>query len=245
MSTILLFGFLIGLRHALEADHVAAVTTLSLRCKSLTQALRLGAVWGLGHSIMLFAVGAVVLSLDQVVPERLAAGLEAVVGVVLVLLGLDVLRRLIRDRIHFHPHSHGETTHLHAHSHAQDRKASAKDQSVPATAHSDSPHSHEHAPPLTWRALLVGMTHGLAGSAALVVLTLGTVQSFWLGLLYLALFGLGSMLGMAVLSCALAWPLQLMARQLTWAYNTLSALLGLVTVGLGGWVFATATGIVT
>ena len=117
MTGILLLGFLIGMGHALEADHVAAVASLTTRSRSARQTILQGTFWGAGHTLTLLLFGLVVLLLDTVIPERFAQGLELAVGVMLVLLGADVLWHLIRDRVHFHLHRHGEVRHLHAHSH--------------------------------------------------------------------------------------------------------------------------------
>ena len=165
MGSVLLLGFVIGLRHAIEADHVAAVASLTSRSKSLSAAARLAAAWGLGHTLMLFAVGSVVISLDSVIPEQVAQYIELAVGMMLVWLGFDVLKRLIRERIHFHAHRHdGKVTHFHAHSHAGEG------------THHRSPHDHRHAG-MRSRAFVVGLMHGMAGSAALILLTLGQLDT--------------------------------------------------------------------
>jgi ABC-type nickel/cobalt efflux system permease component RcnA len=221
MTTVLLLGFLIGLQHAMEADHVAAVASLATRSRSVAHTVRQGAVWGLGHSLTLCLFGGAVLLADRLVPERLASALEIAVGVMLVGLGLDVLRRLVRDRIHFHAHRHDAETHFHAHGHPPD------------VDHDRDPHHHRHPDGFPLRALLVGMMHGMAGSAALVVLVLGSVASPWQGLAYIALFGLGSVAGMAALGAAISVPLRRSARHLTWAHNGLKALVGMLTLAIG------------
>lgn len=225
MMSLLLLGFLIGMRHALEADHVAAVATLATRSPSMSHTLRQGAAWGLGHTLTLFLFGSLVIWLDTVIPAQLARGLELAVGVMLVVLGLDVLRRLGSDRVHFHLHRHGDgTSHFHAHSHAGDR------------GHDPGHHEHRHIRGFPFRALFVGLMHGMAGSAALILLTLETVRSPWVGMAYILLFGLGSVLGMAVVSVAIAIPLRRSARGLTWLHNSLQALIGAGTVALGIWM---------
>lgn len=224
MGSVLLLGFVIGLRHAIEADHVAAVASLTSRSKSLSAAAKLAAAWGLGHTLMLFAVGTVVIVLDSGMPERIAQYLELGVGVMLVWLGVDVLRRLIRERIHFHSHRHdGDAAHFHAHSHAGEG------------THRGSPHDHSHAT-MRSRAFVVGLMHGMAGSAALIFLTLGQFESVWPAILYMALFALGTMMGMALLSVAISLPLQKLARSITWAHNALNAVTGTATVGFGCWL---------
>jgi len=222
MTTILFLGFLIGMRHALETDHVAAVAVLATRARSVRQALPLGIMWGLGHTLTLFAFGIAILLLGAEMPDGMATTLEGLVGVMLVLLGGDVMRRLIKERIHFHRHRHATGTgHFHAHSHAGEK------------THDANRHTHEHPATLPLRALGVGIMHGMAGSAALVLLSLQTVDSLSSGILYIVLFGLGSMAGMALLSAAMAVPMRYAARSMTWAYSGLTAVLGCFSVGLG------------
>ena len=237
MTAMMLFGLLLGMRHALEADHVAAVATLVSRSRGAGDALRHGAAWGLGHTITLLVFGSVVLWADGVVPVELARWLELLVGVMLIGLGLDVLWRLWRDRIHFHAHEHSsDSRHFHAHSHAGE----------PRRGHDPVRHSHSHAVPaagnrlagLPLRALFIGLMHGMAGSAVLILLTLETIDSPWTGMAYMALFGLGSMVGMALLSVVIALPLRRSANGLTWFHNGLQAVIGGGTVVLGVGVVA-------
>jgi hypothetical protein len=220
--TLLLLGFLIGMRHAVETDHVAAVASLATRSTSLGESVRQGAAWGLGHTLTLFLFGGLVLVLDVVMPETMARGLEFAVGVMLVGLGMDVLWRLCRERIHFHTHRHADgEEHFHAHSHAGEQ------------GHDLARHAHGHVERFPLRAMLVGLMHGMAGSAALIILTLQTVESPWAGLAYIALFGIGSIAGMALLSVAIAIPLRLSARGMTWLHNGLQAAVGIATMAIG------------
>lgn len=221
MTAVLLLGLLIGLQHALEADHVAAVASLATQSRSIGQTARQGMVWGLGHALTLFVFAGLVLILDEMIPSELAQGLELAVGVMLILLGVDVLRRILRERVHFHVHSHGELTHFHAHSHSA------------GGAHVNDPHLHQHPARFPVRSLLVGVMHGMAGSAALILLTLETVISPMQGLLYIMLFGLGSIVGMGLLAVVIALPLRFSADKLTWAHNALKTMVGIVTLGLG------------
>ncbi len=224
---ILFMGLLIGLRHAIETDHLAAVATLATRSRSMRQTIRLGATWGVGHTLTLFLFGSVVLWMDTVIPEPLAQGLEFAVGGMLVLLGLDVLHRLWRERVHFHLHRHEDgTVHVHAHSHRGQKQ------------HDDAAHAHEHPQGFSLRALLVGMMHGMAGSAALILLTLQTIQDPWMGMVHILVFGLGSVVGMALVSAVIAVPMQLTDRRLTWAHGMFQALIGLFTTATGLWVMA-------
>ena len=224
MVSLLLIGLLFGMRHALEADHVAAVASMVNGEQSLSQAMRQGGMWGLGHTITLFIFGSVVIWMDAGIPEKVASGLEAAVGIMLVGLGLDVIRRLRRRRIHFHRHRHQDgSAHFHAHSHSGE----------PHGQHARSSHDHTHPQGFPLRALVVGLMHGMAGSAALIALTLGMAQSPVQGLLYILLYGIGSMLGMALLSVAISVPLRLSARRLTWAYGGFQAALGTASCSLG------------
>jgi hypothetical protein len=222
--SLLTLGFLIGMRHAVETDHLAAVASLVTRSGSMGDTIRQGAVWGIGHTLTLFIFCSLVLLLDAVIPETLAQGLEFMVGLMLLGLGIDVLRRLLRERIHFHVHGHEDgTLHFHAHSHAGDAGHPA--------VHS---HDHDWIHSFPFRALIVGMMHGMAGSAALILLTLQTVHSPLTGMAYIALFGLGSIAGMAVLSVIIAVPLRYSAGGLTWLHNGLQAVIGIITLIAGG-----------
>lgn len=224
MLTWLLLGFLIGMQHAFEADHVAAVTTLASDKTGVRRIARLGAIWGLGHTLTLAAFGGLVLGFRVTLDDTLSSSLELMVGVMLVALGGQVIYRLLRDRVHFHLHRHEEGgAHFHAHSHRGD-----------VADHAKSRHAHVH-PETGWRkTLLVGMMHGLAGSAALVVLAGSSASSLELGLLFMVLFGAGSIAGMAVLSAMIAIPLTMTARSLTWLHRSLQAGAGFVAVVIGG-----------
>jgi len=147
--------------------------------------------------------------------------METAVGVMLIVLGAHVLWRLWRDRVHFHKHGHGDgTAHFHAHSHAGE-----------TAPHVRTAHAHEHG--FRWRTLLVGLMHGMAGSAALLVLAVSQASSPAVGLGYVALFGIGSMIGMGALSTVIAVPLAISARWLTWANRGLQGAVGLATIAIG------------
>lgn len=220
--SILLIGLLLGMQHATEADHLAAVATLATRQASLAQTLRLGLAWGVGHTLTLMLFAGAVLALGLVISPSLEQALETAVGLMLVGLGADVLRRLRRERIHFHVHHHAPATeHVHAHSHRGD------------AAHAASVHRHPHGWRWPLRALAVGMMHGLAGSAALVLLSLQAVPSVPLGLAYIALFGVGSIVGMALLSVVIALPLRLSAAYLSRLHHGMTALVGVGSCALG------------
>ncbi len=223
MSSILFLGLLIGMQHALEADHVAAVSSIAARQKSVKRIIAHGAVWGVGHTLALMTFAGTVLVLGLEIGGQMAGWLEFVVGLMLVVLGGHVLYRLHHDRIHFHTHAHGDSRHFHAHSHAGEREE-----------HDPSRHNHEHHPGLPVRTLLVGVIHGMAGSAALLILTTATQPSISGGLIYVTIFGVGSILGMAALSAVIAVPFAYSAKYLSWANGALQLTVGSATVILGG-----------
>lgn len=236
ISAILLLGVLLGMRHALDADHLAAVATLVTRSRSVVHTVWQGVAWGAGHTLTLLLFGGAVLVLGLVLPERAAQGLEFAVGIMLLVLGAEVLYRLWRRRVHFHVHRHeGGAKHFHAHAHAHAGESQEQ--------HDPDRHEHGHGFPL--RALLVGMVHGMAGSAALILLSLEALHSPAWGLGYIALFGVGSIVGMAALSLVIAIPIRLTSRRLDFAHNGLSAFVGLGTIALGCFViFRSVSGVV-
>jgi high-affinity nickel permease len=226
MFSILALGLLIGMQHALEADHLAAVSAISARKTSARKIISHGAFWGIGHTLTLMGVAGGVLYLGLEISAKTSAWMETVVGIMLVLLGGNLLVQLIKERIHYHFHRHNaEKLHLHAHSHAGEKGA-----------HEKFIHNHEHSNVLPWRTLLIGMIHGMAGSAALLVLTTQIISSPLLGLSYVGLFGLGSVFGMAALSALIAIPLSRSATALTWVNRVIQGGVGVWTLLLGAYV---------
>ena len=221
MFGILGLGFLLGMQHALEADHIAAVSSIAARRSDIGDIVKHGLTWGLGHTLTLFAFAVAAILLGQALPEHFARPLEAAVGIMLVGLGAHVLWRLWRDRVHFHQHGHGDgTVHIHAHSHGGEN--------IP---HISAAHAHAHG--FRWRTLLVGLMHGMAGSSALLVLAVSQASSSAVALGYVALFGIGSMVGMGALSTVIAVPLAVSARWLTWTNSGLQGAVGVITIAIG------------
>jgi len=221
MFAILGLGFLLGMQHALEADHIAAVSSIAARRSHVSDIVKHGLTWGLGHTLTLFVFAGVAILLGRAIPESVARPIEGAVGIMLMALGSHVLWRLWRDRVHFHRHGHADgTVHFHAHSHAGDM-----------LPHARAAHAHAHG--FRWRTLLVGLMHGMAGSAALLVLAATQASSPAAGLGYVALFGIGSMIGMGVLSAVIAVPLAVSARFLTVANRALQGAVGIVTIAIG------------
>jgi hypothetical protein len=161
--------------------------------------------------------------LGKAIPDHLARPLETAVGLVLIGLGAHVLWRLWRDRVHFHAHAHGHgdgTKHIHVHSHVNE-----------TILHQKSAHLHGHG--FRWRSLLVGLMHGMTGLAALLALAVSQVVNPAAAMVYVLLFGVGSVLGMGALSVVIAVPLAVSARRLTWANRGLQGAVGMITIGIG------------
>jgi len=223
MTTILILGLLIGMQHALEADHIAAVATIAARQSSIRKVIRHGAVWGIGHTLTLMLFAGAALYTKIAITKSFSVILEGCIGILLIGLGGHLLYRLWKNRVHFHAHRHQSGVfHFHAHSHQGD-----------SSDHATSPHDHDHPTGLPIRTLVIGMMHGLAGSAALLVLTATAVNDTLSGIAYIAMFGIGSIIGMVILSALIAVPLSYSARMITWANRGLQGLVGCATVAFG------------
>ena len=199
----LVIGLLLGMRHALDPDHIVAVSTIVSNYRNPLRSTWIGISWGLGHTTTLFLIGLIVIAVNVVIPDRLALFFEMVVGLVLVFLGAQVLWKIRKSRLHRHEHEHRDEPHQHFH------------------AHVESP-SHQHRSAREWlqgwlrpsfrgKSYIIGLFHGLAGSAALTLLVLSTIHNPVLGLIYIALFGAGSMLGMGVITILLSLPFSISA----------------------------------
>lgn len=222
---ILSLGFLLGLKHATDADHLAAISTIVADRRSLLGSAIVGGLWGLGHTVSLIIAGVFVLLLNFQISEQTERGLECAVGVMLCLLGLNVLRKLFRGgRLHFHAHAHGGRAHAHPHLHETGE-----------TGELDSHHENDshHGLSFNPRAVLIGMIHGLAGSAALMLLVIPTIDSRWIGLLYIVVFGVGSIGGMMLMSLIVGLPFKLTAAKFSSLNLIMQSVAGLVSVGLG------------
>lgn len=218
-GSLLGFGLIFGLKHALDVDHLAAVSTIVSESKSLIRSSVIGALWGVGHTISLLAVGVLVILLHVQISARTALALEFCVALMLIALGASTLRKLARGgRIHLHEHEHDGHVHFHPHVHDGAPEPFA--------------HTH-HGFALNLRPLLVGMVHGLAGSAALMLLVLSTVPSPVLGLAYIAVFGIGSICGMLFMSALVALPARLTAARFNRAHFAVRTLAGVFSVGFG------------
>jgi ABC-type nickel/cobalt efflux system permease component RcnA len=216
---ILFAGFVLGLLHAIEADHLAAVTTIVSERKSLLSSSIIGGLWGLGHTISLLLAGIAVLMLKFEISERTERILEFCVGLMLIGLGINAVRKLWRGgSVHVHAHEHGGRTHFHPHIHE--------------AADKNELHTH-HGLSLSPRPLLVGMMHGLAGSAGLMLLIVPTISSPILGLAYIAIFGIGSIGGMMLMSSLISLPMHFTAQRFARASFAVRALAALFSVSIG------------
>lgn len=216
--SILGTGLVIGLKHAIEADHLAAISTIVSERKSLWSSCLIGGLWGIGHTVSLLAAGIVVILLQVRISGRVAQSLEFGVAIMLVALGINALRKLKRGRAHLHSHSHGGHQHNHLHVHFNSGGTDTG--------------SH-HAFRTNLRPLVIGMVHGLAGSAALMLLVLTTISSPPLAFAYIAVFGLGSVGGMMLMSSIIGLPATLAANRFAWANITIRTLAGCFSLGFG------------
>jgi len=244
LLAVLALGFFLGMRHATDPDHVIAVTTIVTRHRSTRSAALIGAVWGVGHTLTILVVGSGIILFRWVIPGRLGLSMEFAVGVMLIVLGIANIRDFLRlmrrvaepdpraagpAGVHSHPHSHGDYVHTHAHGH--------------------EPESHPHAAeqtPVGWldhhlgglplyqlvRPLAVGVVHGLAGSAAVALLVLTAIGNPKWSVLYLLIFGVGTIVGMMLITAAIALPFALSRRQSRFA-GRLRLASGLVSVAFG------------
>lgn len=205
----LAFGLLLGFTHAFEADHILAVATMISDHKSSFRVALIGTYWGFGHTTTLFVVGLLVMLLKVSIPQRMSLTFELAVAAMLVFLGLRTLLRKDKPP-HDHAHEHGNTVHTHIH----------------------VKHLHSH----NKRSFAVGIIHGLAGSGALMVLVLATIGSFIEGIVYILLFGIGSIVGMTLTSLVLGVPLALSLKKFTHVGKIFQIVAGLASICLGAWM---------
>ncbi len=251
LFSILVLGFFLGMRHATDPDHVIAVATIVTRQRSLARAALIGAFWGLGHTITIFAVGAGIILFNLVIPARVGLSMELSVGIMLIILGaVNVVSflRAVPDApstaepeiaVHSHTHSHGDFIHSHRHGHEPEAHPHAADQ-TPVTFL-----DKRFAKFGAWqhlRPLAVGIVHGLAGSAAVALLVLTTIRNPHWAVAYLLIFGIGTIAGMMVITMSLASTLkfvgrsQSVARKLAMASGVLSLAFGFFVVYQMGFV---------
>lgn len=224
--TALPLGFLVGMSHAMEADHLAAITTLVNSRERRTHMFRRGAFWGVGHSASLFVVSIAVIFMGLSISDHVESALEFAVGLMIAALGARVLWRLRKEKVHIHVHEHDAARHLHFHTHKGE-----------TGNHGTSTHDHRHvagANSGNGLVLAVGMMHGLAGSAAFMILMLATADTPAQAFAYLAVFALGSIIGMGALTAILSLPLGRVQRLGGWLPTATKFAIGAVAIGIGG-----------
>jgi ABC-type nickel/cobalt efflux system permease component RcnA len=231
--TLLGLGFVLGLKHALDADHIAAVAALASRERGLIRSSVLGMYWGLGHTTALLLAAIILLTLEIRIPETVALFLEFGVACMLVLIGANALLRISKGaQIHHHRHRHGLLAHTHPHIHDDSRTGPKGREHHGLTIEAASPKRTSRS------SFMVGVVHGLAGSAGLMLLLAATIQEFWWGLWYVLSFGVGSIVGMLIISTAIGIPSLIMANRFQRAYLIAQTVAGAGSVGIGsilGW----------
>ena len=241
--SILAVGFFLGMRHATDPDHVIAVTTIVSNQRSSVRAALIGAFWGVGHTLTILVVGAGIILFSLVIPVQLGLSMELCVALMLILLGLVNVAGFLRAMptgsldssaeqkvVHSHPHSHGDYIHSHPHRH--------------------QPESHSHSSeqtPVAWldrvfgrigmyqylRPFVVGVVHGLAGSAAVALLVLTTIRNVRWAIAYLLVFGVGTIAGMMLITMSIASAFTMVGRGREKFSHRLALASGLLSLSFG------------
>lgn len=261
---VVVLGFVFGMLHATDADHVVAVSTIVSRQRSLGGAARIGALWGVGHTLTVFLVGGAIILLNLAVAPGFALVTELAVALMLIALGVNTLAQVTRhvretmmpalanglsghthpaspSQPHLHVHAHGDYVHSHKHGHTGD--------------------NHGHAgTPQSWldrklgglslyqavRPVAIGVVHGLAGSAAIALLVLAQIRDPLRSVAYLLLFGVGTVAGMMLITSVIAVPFAMSRERLPYLNLWLQLAAGLLSLGLGvflAWQIAVTSGL--
>jgi high-affinity nickel-transport protein len=238
-ATVIALGLLLGMRHATDADHVIAISTIVTRQRTLRGGILIGALWGVGHTLTIVVVGGAIIFFRVVIPPALGLTMEMTVALMLVVLGLwnlTALAQYVRDQLsesveqHAHPHQHGDYVHSHRHGHAPLAHGHADDQTPQAWL-------DRHFAGLglyqMMRPLVVGLVHGLSGSAAVTLLVLAAIGDPRWAVAYLFLFGLGTIVGMMLITVIVAAPVTLASRRLPHMQRQLRLASGLASLAFG------------
>lgn len=237
LVSILFLGFFLGMKHATDSDHVVAVTTIVSRQRSIGSAALTGIFWGIGHSLTLLVVGGAIIFFGIVIPERLGLSLEFCVALMLILLGALNLRVTMRsiqrcaagDHAHDHIHRHGDYAHTHSHGHAPETHGHADETVPPARLDCIFGGVKSYR---AIRPIVIGIVHGLAGSAAVALLVLPIIQRPMWALAYLLVFGLGTIAGMMLMTATIAVPITYTAR-FDFFHRHFGTVAGVLSVGFG------------
>jgi high-affinity nickel-transport protein len=221
LLSIIAVGFFLGMRHATDPDHVIAVSTIITRQPKLARAALIGAFWGLGHTVTIFVVGTAIILFNLTIPARVGLSMELSVGVMLIVLGIlnvvsffrslpDARAQVHEAAAHSHHHTHGDYIHRHQHAHQPEVHPHAPDQTPLAFLDRVFGKSelYQHVRPLA-----IGIVHGLAGSAAVALLVLATIRNPQWAIMYLLVFGVGTIAGMMVITMSLASALKVVGTR--------------------------------
>ena len=235
LPAVAALGFFLGMRHATDPDHVIAVSTIVTRARGTKSAALIGAVWGVGHTLTILIVGAGIILLGWVIPVRLGLSLELSVGIMLIVLGLMNLSSLLAripagPGAHSHAHPHGDYIHTHPHGHDPEAHPHGADQTPVAWL---DHHFGRLGAYQLLRPFIVGVVHGLAGSAAVALLVLATIPSPGWAIAYLVVFGAGTVLGMMLITALIALPASYAERRRQAWQRGLRLASGLISLGFG------------
>lgn len=220
---VLAIGILLGLKHATDADHVVAVATFATEHGNVWRGIWVGASWGLGHTTPLLILGVIILLVKEALLDRyeaIAPVLEFGVGIMLVFLGAQVFYNLRKGTLHAHAHQHGG--HAHVHVHATHREGSEPGNGLQEALR----------PRFRLKSYAVGAVHGLAGSAAVMLVLLPQIEAFWVGLGYLVVFGVGTVASMAVITIILGVPFAFTSQARQWQ-RAIAGAAGVASLAVG------------
>jgi hypothetical protein len=247
LVSILFLGFFLGMRHATDADHVIAVTTIVSRQRNIRGAALTGIFWGIGHSLTVIVVGGAIILFGIVIPKRLGLSFEFCVALMLILLGVLNLRGIKRgiqaasslvtrdtaQNPHAHPHQHGDYVHEHSHGHEPAKHGHAENAVPPARLDNLFGRLGIYQ---TLRPIVIGIVHGLAGSAAVALLVLPIIHDPIWALAYLLIFGVGTIAGMMLITAAIAVPLTYTADRFQILNRYLGVTAGVLSVSFGAFL---------
>lgn len=235
--SVIALGFFLGMRHATDPDHVIAVTTIVSRERRISKSAWIGAFWGIGHTLTILLVGGGIILLNWAIPARLGLTMELAVGAMLVILGVVNVVSFFRavpgaseeGLVHSHAHSHGDYVHSHTHGHLPEQHTHKEDQTPLARVDRIMLKFKTYR---LLRPLVIGLVHGLAGSAAVALLVLATIRDPKWALVYLLVFGTGTIAGMMVITVSIASTFHLVRAGPAFT-RRLALASGLLSLGFG------------